>query len=70
MRGSDQLLQQLQQLVRSAALPVKITPLKCMGECERGPNLRIAPGEQFLHGLKTEDLPEVIDFLKELCDSQ
>jgi (2Fe-2S) ferredoxin len=72
MRGSGQLLQQLQQMAQAAALPVTITPLKCMGECEceRGPNLRIAPGERFYHHLRTEDIPEVIDFLEELYNSR
>jgi (2Fe-2S) ferredoxin len=57
-------------MVQASALPVKIKPVKCLGECERGPNLRIAPGEKFFYGLQPADLPEVVDFLKKLCADQ
>lgn len=65
-RGATLLVEQLQQLLRESRLEVPLRYVECLGECARGPNLRIAPGGPFFHGVTAADLPAVIDALQRM----
>lgn len=35
-------------------------PLPCLGECERGPNIKLMPAERLFHGVTQEALPMIV----------
>ena len=58
--GSLELADELERLLGEAKLEIPVKRIECLGDCEQGPNLRIAPGGRFFHGVSMGDLPEVI----------
>ena len=59
-RGSEQLAERLAGLLAAAGLEVPVETLLCFGSCSRGPNVRIAPGGAFFHGVSDDDLPRLV----------
>lgn len=66
MGGSEAIADALQQGIWQRGLPLAVERLHCLGECARGPNLRIAPGGKFYHHVKLADVPAILDELEEL----
>lgn len=64
--GSEAMADELERLLAETGLGIEVKRVKCLGQCEHGPNLRIAPGGRFYHQLSMEDLPEVIAELQRL----
>lgn len=64
--GSEAMADELERQLAEAGLAVEVQRIECLGQCERGPNLRIAPGGRFYHQLTIEELPEVIAELQRL----
>ncbi len=67
-RGAEQIAAALEQQLNQACLNILVQRIDCMGQCERGPNLRIAPGGRFYHGVTMEDLPDIIAELQHLAE--
>lgn len=65
-RGSLELADELERLLDEAGLAIPVLRIRCLGHCEQGPNLRIAPGGRFFHGVKRGDLAEVITEIKRI----
>ena len=63
-RGSVELADELERLLEEAGLVIPVQRIRCLGHCEQGPNLRIAPGGRFFHGVKRGDLPRIIAEIK------
>ncbi|MBF0448917.1 MAG: (2Fe-2S) ferredoxin domain-containing protein [Magnetococcales bacterium] len=63
-RGSEALIIQLEEAINKAGLPVSIDRVRCLGECLKGPNMRIAPGGSFYYGVSEQTLPEILVDLK------
>ncbi len=57
-RGSKSLLKALIPLAQQAG--VEVMPLPCLGECERGPNIKLMPAERLFHGVTQEALPMIV----------
>ncbi|MBF0454077.1 MAG: (2Fe-2S) ferredoxin domain-containing protein [Magnetococcales bacterium] len=68
-RGSEALVDQIEAEVNRQKLPIAVVRMRCLGECSKGPNMRIAPGGQFFYGVKEETIPEIITALKEALNS-
>ena len=64
--GSEAMADELERLLAGSGLDIEVKRVKCLGQCEHGPNLRIAPGGRFYHQLSMDDLPEVIAELQQL----
>lgn len=69
-RGSEALADTLEQLLKEMKMEVEVKRIECLGQCERGPNLRIAPGGRFFSYLTAEDLPAVIIELQRLLQQE
>lgn len=65
--GSEQLANELEQLLEKEGMTVPIKRVECLGQCEKGPNLRLVPGGRFFHHLSRDDFPEVIAELKRMA---
>lgn len=63
-RGSEALADELEQQLAEEGLAVPVRRIECLGQCERGPNLRIAPGGRFFHHCSGSDLAAVIEELR------
>ncbi|HAT50551.1 MAG: (2Fe-2S) ferredoxin domain-containing protein [Nitrospirae bacterium] len=60
-RGSLALADQLQQGIRKKGLNIDLEKVHCLGECHQGPNMRLAPGGEFFHGVEAKDIAMIID---------
>ncbi len=67
-RGGLELAEQLERELRAAGLAIGVKRLQCLGQCERGPNLRIAPGGRFFHEMSMAQIPQVIAELQRLLE--
>ena len=62
-RGSLQIADALRQGIEDRELEVELETFCCLGQCAKGPNLRIAPGGEFMHGVALDDVPTILDKL-------
>src|SRR3989338_1372057 len=60
-RGGVEIAQALEVAIAGRGLPVAIERFKCLGLCERGPNLKLSPGGEFCHGVRIGDLPQLLE---------
>lgn len=51
-QGSEDLLNQLKQLSSQSDDPIDIEEIKCFGQCDKGPVMRIAPAHNFFFMLQ------------------
>lgn len=65
--GSEALAAELERQLVGAGLAVELKRIQCLGQCEQGPNLRIAPGGEFYHGVGLGDLPGIVAELQRLA---
>ncbi|HUK41766.1 MAG TPA: (2Fe-2S) ferredoxin domain-containing protein [Candidatus Acidoferrales bacterium] len=62
-RGSEPLMKEIVSKVAERGLDVEVKSYLCFGGCEYGPNIVIYPQKAWYAGVKSEDLPEIIDSL-------
>lgn len=60
-RGGGEIAQALKAAVAAQGLPVEVVTFNCLGECERGPNVKLSPGGEFCHGVRLDDLTPVLE---------
>lgn len=60
-RGGLEIADALEAAIAARGLPVRLERFKCLGQCERGPNIKLSPGGEFCHGVTLERLPEVLE---------
>ena len=65
-RGGADIADYIEHKVSKDQLQLSVERFNCLGFCEQGPNLKIAPEGCFIHGVKIEALP---DLLRELANS-
>ena len=65
-RGSVDLADALAQQIAARGLNLTVERTVCMGKCNYGPTVRLAPGGEFHLGLTIDGVPE---FLDQLIDS-
>ena len=63
--GSRELIVQLKQLLEQASLDIPVVERECLGRCEEGPAMRIAPGGEFFTEVQSSDLDQVISRLRD-----
>jgi (2Fe-2S) ferredoxin len=62
-RGSERLMNELANKVAERSLDVEVKSYLCFGGCEYGPNIVVYPQKTWYAGVKSEDLPEIVDSL-------
>jgi (2Fe-2S) ferredoxin len=62
--GSDSLADAIEAEIKKRKLPVEVDRMRCLGECERGPNMRIAPGGRFFYGVNQTTISVILDELE------
>lgn len=59
-RGGKQLAQCLEEELSKRDLGVVVEHFNCLGQCESGPNMRLAPAGPFYHRVQLENLPALM----------
>ena len=63
-RGSRQLVEAISARIKQSGLSADVRELHCFGRCELGPNVRIAPGGAFFHGVDLDRVDEIVATLE------
>lgn len=64
--GAEALADELQRLITERGLAVSVERSPCLGRCTEGPNLRFAPGGEFVGALTADKLPAILARLEAL----
>ena len=62
--GSLDFIRQLRQEMAQQCPDIQIVERECLGKCEQGPVMRIAPGGRFFTEINQASLPLIISELK------
>lgn len=62
--GSLELIRQLETAIAGERLQVPVVRRECLGRCEQGPVMRIAPAGPFFSEISEATLPEIMAQLK------
>ena len=60
-RGGADLEKKIAKEVLERGLNIEVQTIKCLGLCDKGPNVRLAPGNNWFHEVQTTDTSELID---------
>lgn len=60
-RGGLGLENALGEEIARRGLDIEIQTIKCLGLCDKGPNVRLAPGKNWFHEVSGEDVSSLID---------
>lgn len=69
-RGSIAIIDQIDSEIIKSGRDVAVERIRCLGECNKGPNMRIAPGGRFFYGITEADIPEVLAGLDEALEKK
>lgn len=61
--GGPEIAEAVRATVARRGLDVDVQTIRCLGLCEKGPNLRVAPSGSLYHALTVDDVPAVVDAL-------
>lgn len=50
--------------IERRGLPVRFATIKCLGLCEKGPNVRLTPSNSWFHGVHESDVPALLDIVE------
>ncbi len=67
--GSEKIITAIEKEIDKRGLKVKVERVGCLGECERGPNMRIAPGGKFFRQVTLESVDEICLALENFISS-
>ncbi len=59
-RGSQAVATAIEDEIKHHQLNMQVERIYCLGFCDRGPNLRIAPEGRFIHDVQLADVPNLI----------
>jgi (2Fe-2S) ferredoxin len=68
--GSLELISRLENLLVEEKLQVPVVRRECLGHCEQGPVMRIAPAGPFFHEIDATRLDDIIAELKTFIASR
>ncbi len=62
--GNLDFISRIRQMLSDAALDVPVVERECLGHCEQGPVMRIAPGGRFFTEIDEASLARIVDELR------
>ena len=69
-RGSLAIAEAIEQGVRERAIDIVVERIICLGQCTKGPTLRMAPGGRFILGTTGEMVGGILDELETACGTR
>ena len=67
--GSRKLMLAMQQMLEQEGMDIPVVEQVCLGRCEEGIAMRIAPGGEFFTEVKKKDLTHILQALKDFHSS-
>lgn len=64
--GNLDYIAEIEVLIEQASLDVAIVKRECLGKCEQGPVMRIAPGGRFFTEINQTTLPDIVSEIRRL----
>ena len=58
-----QIMNELSERLTARGIDVEVKPYNCFGGCQQGPNIVVYPQKTWYAGVKSEDLPEIVEAL-------
>jgi NADH:ubiquinone oxidoreductase subunit E len=58
--GSVAIIDHIESEIKKKGWPILVERVNCLGECVKGPNMRIAPGGSFYYGMTEDKIPELM----------
>ena len=62
--GSLALIDRIERMIEAEALDIPVVRRECLGRCEQGPSMRIAPGGPFFTEIDDSSLPFIVSELR------
>ena len=47
--------------IERRGIDIEVQTIKCLGLCEKGPNVRLAPGNNWFHEITPSDVPALVE---------
>jgi NADH:ubiquinone oxidoreductase subunit E len=66
-RSSLEIAEAIETGVRERDIDITVERSVCMGQCTKGPTIRLAPGGRFILGKSLSDADNILDELETLC---
>ena len=64
-RGGSDLERTLSEEIDRRGLKIEVQTIRCLGLCDKGPNVRLVPGNNWFHEVGSGDVSELIDLTME-----
>ena len=61
--NSIEIANHIEQEIIQNKINASVERINCLGECNEGPNIRIAPGGSFFHHFTISDIPKLMEEL-------
>ncbi len=68
--GNLDYIRRMRELITAAGLDVSVVERECLGKCDFGPVMRIAPGGRFFTEIDASTLPGIVRELKSFIAAQ
>ena len=68
--GNYDYIAEIRRLLEAEGLEIPIVERECLGKCEQGPVMRIAPGGSFYTEINNKNLPEIVEALQRMKEQQ
>jgi (2Fe-2S) ferredoxin len=65
-RGALRIHELLVAAIADAGLDIELRTVHCLGTCQRGPSVRLSPGDSWFWGVHAEDVPVLIELIARL----
>ena len=66
-RFSLEMAEAIETGVQQRGIDITVERSVCMGQCTKGPTLRLAPGGRFILGRSLDDIGSILDELEGIC---
>jgi len=64
-RGGERIADLIERGIAAENIGIMLERFKCLGRCDEGPNLRMAPGGEFCSGVRPEDVPALLEKIRD-----
>jgi len=64
MRGSEKIMSMIKEELNKRGLSFPIEKIMCLGQCPKGPAMRIAPGGEFFLEARKDKVDEIVDWIE------
>ncbi|MDA0261329.1 MAG: (2Fe-2S) ferredoxin domain-containing protein, partial [Proteobacteria bacterium] len=69
-RGGREVIRALRKAIKARGIDVSVVASGCLGSCNSGPNIRIAPSSSWMSGARVEDLALILDAIERTVTEQ